>query len=155
MSPLRKPGAKALVIFDEKFLMVQRDNKPEILNPNKWNLPGGGIEEGENPKETLLRELQEEINVTPTTVESMGTTLYLDGSAIVYRFAVRLTPEEFSQVKLVSEGQQLAWFTLSESLLTDLSPHLRAYLTECSNDIRKTLQGQTVARAWTCETKVQ
>lgn len=155
MPPLRKPGAKAFVIFNEKFVMVQRDNKPEILNPNKWNLPGGGIEEGENPKETLLRELQEEINITPKNIESMGTTLYLDGSAIVYRFVARLTPEEFSQVKLISEGQQLAWFTLDESLLADLSPHLRAYLTECSDDIKKTLQGQTMARNWTCTTKVQ
>lgn len=147
---IRKAGAKALVIFDGKFVMVQRDNKPEILNPNKWNLPGGGIEPGETPNEAVLRELHEEIDVTPKIIEGMGTTTYSDGSAVVHRFAARLNKEERDQVRLASEGQQLAWFTLDEALTMDLSAHLRSYLTECSSDIEAALQGKTIARDWVC-----
>lgn len=147
---IRKAGAKALVIFDKKFVMVQRDNKPEILNPNKWNLPGGGIETGETPGEALIRELKEEIDIAPTAIEDMGTTTYSDGSAVVYRFVARLSEEERNRVRLVSEGQQLSWFTLSEALAMDLSAHLRSYLTECSSDIEAALQGKTIARDWVC-----
>lgn len=143
---IRKNGAKALVIFDGKFVMVQRDNKPNILNPGKWNLPGGGIDGDETPEETLVRELQEEINLTPTHIEPMGTTRYADGDTIVYRFAVRPTHEEMLKIHLVSEGQELRWFTLPEALTMDLSVHLRAYLEECSDDILSTLSGNTIAR---------
>lgn len=147
---IRKAGAKALVIFDGKFVMVQRDNKPEILNPNKWNLPGGGIETGETPEEAVIRELKEEIDIAPTAIKDMGTTTYSDGSAVVYRFAAQLNEEERGQVRLASEGQQLSWFTLSEALTMDLSAHLRSYLTECSSDIEAALQGRVIARDWVC-----
>lgn len=148
---LRRPGAKALVIWNNKFLVVQRDNKPGILNPNKWNLPGGAIEEGESPEEALMRELEEEVNIkNASSVESMGTTTYEDGGSIVYRFTIRLTAEEFKNVRLVSEGQRLDWFTRTEALELDISPHFRAYLTDCADDIEQTLAGTTVARDYRC-----
>ncbi len=71
-----KPAAKALVIFEGRFVLVQRDNRPDILNPNKWNLPGGQIEEGESPEQAIARELHEEIALSPSQISSMGTTLY-------------------------------------------------------------------------------
>lgn len=151
----RRPGSKALVMLDHKFILVQRDNKPEILNPNKWNLPGGGIDEDETPIEALIRELREEIDLVPTTIEPMGTTTYLDGGAIVYRFAVRCTKEEYETIRLVSEGQKLGWFTQKEALELDLSPHLRAYLTECADDINETLTGKTKERDWVCKTRIE
>ncbi len=151
---IRRPGAKALVVSNGRFVMVQRDNNPNILNPNKWNLPGGAIEAGETPKEALLRELKEEINIAPSAIEEMGTTTYTDGGSIVYRFVARLTPEERDQVQLISEGQQLDWFTRTEALTLDLSAHLRAYLTECGDAIDKTLMGTTVAQNWTCKASV-
>lgn len=143
---IRKDGAKALVIFEGKFVMVQRDNKPNILNPGKWNLPGGGIDGNETPEEALVRELQEEINLTPTQIELMGITRYANGGAIVHRYAVRPTEHEAASIRLVSEGQELGWFTLPEALTMDLSVHLRAYLEECSDDILSTLTGNTIAR---------
>lgn len=36
-----KHGAKAFVIYNNKILLVLRDNKPDIPNPNTWNFPGG------------------------------------------------------------------------------------------------------------------
>jgi 8-oxo-dGTP diphosphatase len=143
---IRKNGAKALVIFKGKFVMVQRDNDPNILNPGKWNLPGGGIDGNETPEEALVRELHEEINLVPTCIEPMGITRYTDGDAVVHRYAVRPTPEELANIHLVSEGQELRWFTLPEALTMDLSVHLRAYFEEYSHDILSTLSGKTVAR---------
>ena len=42
---------------ENKFLIVQLVDYSE----NHWNWPGGGMEEGETPKETILRELFEEL----------------------------------------------------------------------------------------------
>ncbi|MCR4312403.1 MAG: NUDIX domain-containing protein, partial [Candidatus Uhrbacteria bacterium] len=97
---IRQPGSKALVIYNGKLVLVQRDNKPDILNPNKWNLPGGGIEDDESPRDALIRELREEINIEPLKIEEMGTTTYADGGSVVYRFAARLTLTEYHRVRL-------------------------------------------------------
>lgn len=50
--------AAAVVINDEgKFLLLQL----QIYDVHQWNIPGGGIDEGETPEETILRELKEEL----------------------------------------------------------------------------------------------
>jgi 8-oxo-dGTP diphosphatase len=48
---------------NDEILLQLRDNKPEIPFPNHWTLPGGKMEEGENSKRTLRREMLEEIDV--------------------------------------------------------------------------------------------
>lgn len=77
------------IIFndDNEFLLVQL----VAYGDDEWNTPGGGIEPGETPRETMIRELQEEL----------GTDLFeiLEESPIVntYDFPTevleRLRPE--------------------------------------------------------------
>ncbi|GEM_PF-3198311 len=46
-----------------KILMLLRDDKPTISNPNHWSLPGGKVEFLEKPEVAAHRELLEEIGV--------------------------------------------------------------------------------------------
>ncbi len=61
------PGVLGLAINQKhQFLLTQR-NQPESPEVHqKWQVPGGGMEFGEQPEDTLHRELQEELNVKPT-----------------------------------------------------------------------------------------
>lgn len=47
-------------------LVCQR--KRTALYPMKWEFPGGKVEAGESPEACLLRELREELNISPTEV---------------------------------------------------------------------------------------
>ncbi len=137
----RKPGAKAIVIYKGKILLMLRDNNPAIAYPNTWNTPGGGIEEGESPEEALVRELQEEIGLTPSSVINLGTTTYIDGS-LVHRFYIPVTDDELALIHLVGEGQKIGWFTLEELFKLNVSPHSFVYYTTHKRDIEEIISGK-------------
>ncbi|MCR4333966.1 MAG: NUDIX domain-containing protein [Patescibacteria group bacterium] len=120
-------GAKALVIYDKKLLLVLRDNDPAIPYPNTWNLPGGGVEDGEGPDEALMRELMEEISVVPKRIERIGFEQYSDGKAVV-RYLVRLDKDEKERLKLGDEGQEMRFFSIDETVALPFSHYIGNFI---------------------------
>lgn len=51
----------ALIVKDGKLLVCQRTRHQTM--PLKWEFPGGKIEEGEQPRDALRRELEEELGI--------------------------------------------------------------------------------------------
>ncbi len=54
-------GVYALAIKDYSVLLIKKARGPYT---GKWDLPGGGIEFGESPEETLKREVMEETGLS-------------------------------------------------------------------------------------------
>jgi ADP-ribose pyrophosphatase YjhB (NUDIX family) len=50
--------AYGILVHDESVLLVRSSSAQ--INPPLWWLPGGGIDFGESPEQTLLREFREE-----------------------------------------------------------------------------------------------
>ena len=55
---------KGLFVKDDKVLLVKE--APELAD--EWEVPGGGLDFGENPHEGLIREIKEEMNLDVTSV---------------------------------------------------------------------------------------
>ena len=55
-------AAVALVDADRRVLLAQRPKGKEMAG--LWEFPGGKVEAGERPEETLIRELHEELGIT-------------------------------------------------------------------------------------------
>jgi len=55
--------AAAIIIHKDRILCVQRGENQLAYISKKFEFPGGKIEEGELPEETVLREIQEELNM--------------------------------------------------------------------------------------------
>jgi 8-oxo-dGTP diphosphatase len=54
--------AVALVDTDNRILLAQRPEGKQLAG--LWEFPGGKVEPGERPEETLIRELREELGIT-------------------------------------------------------------------------------------------
>ncbi|UJF18869.1 (deoxy)nucleoside triphosphate pyrophosphohydrolase [Vibrio sp. SS-MA-C1-2] len=50
--------------YQDRFLAVQRAESPLSYVSQKWEFPGGKVEQGESLIEALKRELQEELTIT-------------------------------------------------------------------------------------------
>lgn len=55
-------AACALVDADNRVLIAQRPEGKQLAG--LWEFPGGKVEPGERPEETLIRELKEELGIT-------------------------------------------------------------------------------------------
>jgi 8-oxo-dGTP diphosphatase len=83
-----KQVVAAVIIKGDKILVCQRTRHQTM--PLKWEFPGGKIETGEQPRDALRRELDEELGINATIGEEVMRIRhrYKTGSSVELRFYV-------------------------------------------------------------------
>lgn len=78
----------ALIMKDGEVLVCQRTRHQPM--PLKWEFPGGKIEEGEQPRDALRRELDEELGIDANIGEEVARIQheYKGGGSVELRFYV-------------------------------------------------------------------
>jgi 8-oxo-dGTP diphosphatase len=76
----------ALIWREGKILVCQRTRHQPM--PLKWEFPGGKIEEGEQPRDALRRELEEELGITAAIGDEVVRLQhrYPGGNSVELRF---------------------------------------------------------------------
>ncbi|OJX75926.1 NUDIX domain-containing protein [Magnetospirillum sp. 64-120] len=122
-TPLKASNACAalLVLENGRYLMQLRDNKPGIWYPDHWGLFGGGVEDGEDSQEALIRELNEELGFVPRQLRYFSR-FHFDfaplGMPVLWRdfYEVPVTEAEVAQMRL-GEGSGLEAVSIGDLLL--------------------------------------
>jgi 8-oxo-dGTP diphosphatase len=85
---MMKRVVAALIVHDGKILVCQRTRHQTM--PLKWEFPGGKIEDGEQARGALERELEEELGIHATIAEEAARIRheYRSGSSVDLRFFV-------------------------------------------------------------------
>ena len=113
----------ALIVKDGKLLVCQRTRHQTM--PLKWEFPGGKIEDGEQPRDALRRELEEELGIDARIGDEVERIVheYPNGTSVELRFfAVReyageLENRIFKDMRW-AERQELTSFDFLEADLT-------------------------------------
>ena len=76
----------AVIEKGSKILVCQRTRHQTM--PLKWEFPGGKIEEGEQPRDALRRELEEELGIHATIGDEIARVqhTYPNGGTVELRF---------------------------------------------------------------------
>ena len=76
----------AVIEKDGKLLVCQRARRQTM--PLKWEFPGGKIEEGEQPRDALRRELEEELGIDARIGDEIAHLqhTYPNGAMVELRF---------------------------------------------------------------------
>ncbi|HEX4426427.1 MAG TPA: (deoxy)nucleoside triphosphate pyrophosphohydrolase [Terriglobales bacterium] len=85
-TPTMKRVVAALIFKGGKILVCQR-TRHQVM-PLKWEFPGGKIEEGEQPRDALHRELDEELGIDATIGDEVTRIVhnYSGGGSVELRF---------------------------------------------------------------------
>lgn len=96
---------------ERRILVCQRTRHQSM--PLKWEFPGGKIETGEQPRDALKRELEEELGINAEVGEEVARVRheYATGSTVELRFFIvrRFTGEVENRI-----FKQIVWATLRE-----------------------------------------
>jgi|TARA_A200000159_G_scaffold5984_2_gene5436 8-oxo-dGTP diphosphatase len=103
------------LLDEDKFLIGQRlESNPKF--PNKWELPGGKVEEGESPDDAIVREWKEELDIEIKTYYLIPER-ELHG-LMVYPYLIKYK----SGKPRLNEHQKVKWITLDEISDYDFTP---------------------------------
>ena len=115
-------AVKAIIYrSDNKLLLQKRDNNPKISYPLHWNLFGGEVEIGENLIDALYRELKEEIEYVPKSIEKEIFQSKWKSFNLHY-FPVFIDKEDENIKFKLNEGIEYKWFSIDELIYLDTVP---------------------------------
>jgi 8-oxo-dGTP pyrophosphatase MutT (NUDIX family) len=98
---------------DKKILFQLRDNKPNIPNPNKWGIFGGGIEKNEAPKQAAIRELKEELDLS---VSNKDLKLIIKANLLFKKYFIFKLEINPNRKLIQKEGASMGFFSRKQIL---------------------------------------
>jgi 8-oxo-dGTP diphosphatase len=125
---MQRQIVRAIIINNERVLLAK------CTSASNYFLPGGGIEEGENPRQALNRELQEELDCD-TAVDHLVDIhdhTWKNGEDVVnekiFLFAARINCENVDEIVAVESHIEFYWVHLFDLNATRLLPANHAHI---------------------------
>lgn len=112
-----KPRTRVLIICNNELLLVKN-----WLSNDRWALPGGGLESGEEPLHAAIREVGEELGISlePELLEQLGLHQSVGNDGLkssFYLFAVEVAGKPATMLRKY-EIMDARWWSL-KAVVTD------------------------------------
>jgi 8-oxo-dGTP diphosphatase len=121
-------GVYAIAVLDQQILLIE---KKDGYYGGLLDLPGGGVEFGENPEEALRREFKEEVAMRFKSMKLIsnlshrGMATHTKPHFDFHHVGLIYHVEEFEEIKNVVPEETFSWHSLKQLDLTKLTPFAR------------------------------
>jgi len=119
--------------------LIVKDGRVLITKDRRWELPGGRMNVGETPEQTLHREVLEELGTTVTILglQDVFVRTESDPAHVLVVYRCRLVNDEPFQTDQ-KEIQEMRWISKEDDLSTiDFFPGYQEMLTKYFNEIKQ------------------
>lgn len=116
--------AGALIINKNRLLLMHRNTENRV----QWELPGGKLEKGEKPENTVIRELIEELNINIKIERYLGYKESEENNIILKYHWFKCTFANENEIPKLMEKKfdDLKYFTKEDlNKCTELSSNMR------------------------------
>lgn len=105
--PILLVAACALIDTDNRILLSKRPEGKALAG--LWEFPGGKVEPGETPEETLVRELREELGIE-TKVPCLAPLTFASHTYETFHLLMPLyVCRRYEGIPRGAEGQEIKW----------------------------------------------
>lgn len=117
---MKKVDVVGAVIINEEGQILCALRSSQMSLPGLWEFPGGKIEQGETPEETLVREIREELECEIEVGEFIADDVYEYPSVAVrlITYFAKVT----GGVPIPKEHERLEWVDREELLKLEWAP---------------------------------
>ncbi|MGW7366288.1 NUDIX hydrolase [Streptomyces sp. NPDC054841] len=127
--PVRsRVSAYAIATSEDQLLLTRLSGASPVFAPGLWHLPGGGVDPGEQPREALARELQEETGLELLDARLVDARAYeahrlgVNWHLVGLFYAVEFTPGPLTVTKADDSTSVAAWMPFAGLEHSMLSP---------------------------------
>ena len=108
----------AIIERNGKILLAKRSSNGSL--PNKWEFPGGKVEEGETPEDCLARELNEEFDIIVVVGNFIAESVYDYEKRTVRLMAFQVYTD--ADITTLNAHAEIRWVPVEKLLEYDLAP---------------------------------
>lgn len=101
-------AAKGFVFNEGKILLIKR-NKNDVHKPDIWEIPGGRLEIGEDPKIGVLREIEEETGLKSEIVAVLNVKHFVRDDGQTITSIIFLCESLGKEIILSEEHSKFEW----------------------------------------------
>lgn len=95
-----------------KYLFIKRSESDSM--PGVWEVPGGKMDYGEDPKDSLKREVLEEVGLSIEALDPFCVVSHISPVKQAIRIVYKTNLKETGKVKLSKEHSSFKWSDFSD-----------------------------------------
>lgn len=129
---MSKQSIAGIIVVDNLVFIGKR--LPQGQMANRWEFPGGKVEEGESHKEALLREFQEEFMIEIEVGERIAKAEFQHNNKTVELFAYEVFLKDADNISwILTEHTDINWVTFDQISSLDFVDSDLLLLTQIRN----------------------